>query len=64
MVYGTASLIEGVIGRFKKELNEKNVKVILTGGISTLFNEILQEFIIDPDMLLEGLNEIYKNLNK
>lgn len=64
MVYGTASLIEGVVGRFKKELNEENVQVILTGGISSMFSEILKEFIIDPDMLLEGLNEIYKNLNK
>lgn len=64
MVYGTVSLVEGVVSRFKKELNEDDVKVIVTGGISKMFKSLFNEYIIDPEMLLEGLNEIYKKINK
>lgn len=64
MVFGTASLIEGVVNRYIKELNEENVKVIMTGGISKIYQELLSDYIYDENLLLEGLNEIYKEINK
>lgn len=64
MVYGTASLIEGVVNRFKKELKSDDVKVVITGGIAKLFKPIFEDYINDEYLLLEGLNEIYKKINK
>ena len=64
MIYGTASLIEGVVNRFKKELDNEDVKVIMTGGISKIYMNLFNEYIYDENLLLEGLKEIYKKLNK
>lgn len=64
MIYGTVSLIEGVVNRFKKELNQDDVKVIMTGGVSKIYKNLVNDYIYDENLLLEGLNEIYKKLNK
>lgn len=64
MIYGTASLIEGVVNKYIDELNEENVKVIMTGGISKVYQKLLNNYIYDENLLLEGLNEIYKTINK
>ncbi len=63
MIYGTASLIEGVVNRYKKELDQENVKVIMTGGISKIYMNLFDDYIYDENLLLEGLKEIYKKLN-
>ena len=64
MDYGTASLIEGVDNRFKKELKSDDVKVVITRWIAKLFKPIFEDYINDEYLLLEGLNEIYKKINK
>lgn len=64
MVYGTVSLIEGVVNRFIKELNEDNTKVIVTGGVSKILKPLLNDYIYDENLLLEGLKEIYNKINK
>ena len=64
MIYGTASLIEGVVNKFIKELNQENVKVIMTGGISKIYQDLFPDYIYDDNLLLEGLFEIYQKLNK
>lgn len=62
MYYGTASLIEGVVNRYKKELNNPNTKVIMTGGVSKVYQSLLNEYVYDENLLLEGMKEIYKKL--
>lgn len=64
MYYGTASLIEGVVNRYLKELNNENTKVIMTGGVSKVYQDLLNDYIFDENLLLEGMNEIYKKLTK
>lgn len=64
MYYGTASLIEGVVNRYIQELNNKDTKVIMTGGVSKVYQSILNNYIYDENLLLEGMNEIYKKIIK
>lgn len=59
--FGYISLVEGLISRIKKEYN-KNMKVIITGGLSTLFNSALAEVDYnEPDLTLEGLQIVYQS---
>ncbi|MBU1023527.1 type III pantothenate kinase [bacterium] len=58
-VYGYASMVEGMIKKFKKELS-KNAKTVLTGGQS----EIVRDYIsgidfYDDDLTLKGLRLLY-----
>lgn len=64
MYYGTASLIEGVVNRYVNEIGNKNTKVIMTGGVSKVYQSILKDYIYDENLLLEGLNAIYKKTIK
>ena len=64
MYYGTASLIEGVVNRYKKEINNEKTKVIMTGGVSKIYQSLLNDYIYDENLLLEGLKVIYNKLNK
>lgn len=64
IVLGHIAMIEGMVKRFKKELGTDNVKVILTGGYSTVIKEHLDlDVILDENVLLEGLYSIYKKNN-
>lgn len=64
MYYGTSCLIEGVVNKYKKELNNSFTQVIMTGGVSKIYQQELKDYIYDEHLLLEGLKEIYKKLNK
>lgn len=64
MIYGTSCLIEGVVNKFKKELNDDNAKVIITGGVSKIYLPLFDNYIYDEFLLLEGLKEIYNKFNK
>lgn len=64
MYYGTASLIEGVVNRYKEELKAPNTKVIITGGVSKVYKSLLNEYIYDEDLLLEGMKEIFEKITK
>lgn len=60
IVYGHISMIEGLVAKIKKELNNENLKVLLTGGNSIIVKEHLNiDFIYDENLLLEGLFDIY-----
>lgn len=66
MIYGTASMIDGMIRKIKKEMESKiNPVVVLTGGESNIIKDYLDEkVIVDDNLLLEGLKIIYqKNHN-
>lgn len=59
MIYGTIGAIDGIINQIKKEYGD--MKVIVTGGISKFLMEHLNpEYIIDENLLMTGLNIIYK----
>ncbi len=62
-VYGSASMIDGMIRRIESELGEK-ATVIATGGIaSSIIPYCEHEIIYEPDLLLRGLTIVY-NKNK
>ena len=59
MIYGTSSMIDGIIKKFRKGYGD--FTVILTGGDAKLISEYLDEkVIIDENLLLDGLYMIYK----
>lgn len=67
MVYGTSSMLDGLIRKMKKEitsdgiLKDEDIKVVLTGGEAKLIRHFLEEEVIyDDNLLMDGLNIIYK----
>ena len=61
-VYGTAAMLDGLIARIKKELNEENVTVVATGGYSKgIIPCCEEEIIFDENLVLDGLYSIYKS---
>ena len=63
VVFGNASMIDGMIERFNKEMGE-NLKVYATGGLaSSIIPYCEHEITMDKDLILKGLNIIYnKNI--
>lgn len=60
LLFGTVSMIEGMVARFKDELGGK-AKVIGTGGWAELIGRESKVFdVIDPDLTLHGLRLIYE----
>ncbi|MGD9604734.1 MAG: type III pantothenate kinase [Bacilli bacterium] len=61
MVFGTASMIDGMIKKIKKEMNTDELLVVLTGGEARLIKPYLEENVIyDENLLLDGLRIIYQ----
>lgn len=61
-LYGAASMIEGMVQRIKKELDD--AKVVLTGGLAEVIKDILNlEYVYEPNLLIDGLIILY-NKNK
>ena len=57
---GYIGLIENILALIKKQ-TKKNYKIILTGGFSSLFkSSIKYKNIIDKDITINGLIEIFK----
>lgn len=62
VIYGQASMIDGLINRIEAKLGEKTT-VIVTGGLSKMIVPYCErEVIHDEDLLLKGLKIIY-NMN-
>lgn len=60
VVYGNASLIDGMIDRFCEETG-KDLRVIATGGLAEVITKFCKHSIIlDEHMVLKGLNILYK----
>lgn len=65
LVYGHASLIDGMIGRIKVEVKIPDLKVIMTGGHARIIHEHCKETITRDDILiLEGLLTILEKNQK
>ena len=59
VVYGNASMIDGMIERFNDEMGEE-LKVIATGGLaSTIVCHCKHDIFLDDDLLLKGLRILY-----
>lgn len=63
IIYGHASMIDGMTERIKKEVGE-NLSVYITGGYaSVILPYCKQKMILDENLVLKGLNIIYnKNI--
>lgn len=64
MIYGTASMIDGMVNKTIQELGLPNVKVVLTGGLAPMIKDVLTiDYIHEPLILIEGLIYLYyKNI--
>lgn len=58
--FGYVSLIEGMIARLKREMNEPDARVVATGGMSNLLAPHCAAIDrVDMDLALEGLRILY-----
>ena len=65
VVYGNASLIDGMIDRINDEFGEE-LRVFATGGLSqSIICHCKHKITLDADLVLKGLNILYnKNITK
>jgi type III pantothenate kinase len=62
--FGYISLVEGMIKKIKAEYQQE-MKVITTGGLSSLFGKVTKDIDhIEPDLTLEGLRLAHQNLQR
>lgn len=60
MMYGTAAMIDGIIERMEAELGHSST-LVATGGMAQFITPLCKrEIILEKDLLLKGLNIIYK----
>ncbi|MCK5731659.1 MAG: type III pantothenate kinase [Tenericutes bacterium] len=56
LLFGHASMIDGMIKRIKSDLNNPDLQVIMTGGHSKIIHPLTKEkMIIDDKLILKGL---------
>ena len=61
IIYGYVGLVEKIIDMMKKELNQEGVKVIATGGLSTLIaSETKSIDYVDRFLTLDGLRILHE----
>ncbi len=64
MMYGTASMIDGLIDRMEEELGHPST-LVATGGMAQFVTPLCKhKIILEKDLLLKGLNIIYKKNKK
>ena len=64
MMYGTAAMIDGLVERMEEELGHR-CTLIATGGLAQFITPLCRrEIILEKDLLLKGLNIIYKKNKK
>lgn len=61
--WGYVGLIEGILKRLISEMDNKSPLILATGGLAQTFkDDIAMIEIIDNDLTLKGLHQIYKTL--
>lgn len=61
LVIGAAAQAEGLVARIKEELDIKDAKVVGTGGLARTVSAATKLFdVIDPDLTLRGIREIWR----
>ena len=64
MMYGTAAMIDGIVDRMEEELGH-SATLIATGGMAQFITPLCKHSIIlDRDLLMKGLNILYKKNRK
>ena len=64
MMFGTAAMIDGLVERMEEELGHR-CTLIATGGLAQFITPLCRrEIILEKDLLLKGLNIIYKKNKK
>lgn len=64
LVYGHASMIDGMITRIKADVSKPDLTVVLTGGHSNIIAPLLNEkVILEPKLILKGLLKVYHKNN-
>ena len=64
MMYGTAAMLDGIIDRMEEELGHTST-LIATGGMAQFVTPLCKHSIIlEKDLLLKGLNILYKKNKK
>ena len=60
MIYGNASILDGLIDRIEEELGEK-CTIVATGGLAgAIVPHCRRHILVDDDLLLKGLKIIYE----
>ena len=60
MMYGTAALLDGMIDRIAEELGHEST-IVATGGMAQFITPLCRhKIILEKELLLKGLNIIYK----
>ena len=63
-ILGTASMLDGMVARYRKILGEVPTVVACGGLVDAIIPHCMTEMIIDKNLLLDGLMAIYrKNIN-
>ena len=64
IMYGAAAMLDGMIERMEEELG-KSTTVVATGGMAQFVAPLCKrEMQVEKDLLLKGLNDIYKKNKK
>ena len=60
VVFGNAAMLDGMLGRYMDEIGEK-IPVFATGGLSpTIVCHCRHDITLDENLILKGLNILYK----
>ena len=63
-VLGTAAMAEGLVARIKRELGAPEATVIATGGLAVVIADSTDVFdVVDSQLTLKGICEIYRRMN-
>lgn len=58
--WGYVGLVEGLVERLRKAMDEQDIKIIATGGLAPLFDQHTSVIdLIAPELTLDGLRIIY-----
>ena len=64
VMFGTAGMIDGIVDRMEEELGHKST-LVATGGMAQFVTPLCKhEIILEKDLLLKGLNNLYKKNKK
>ena len=60
VLYGNAAMVDGMIDRIEEAYGVKDIAIVATGGLSARVMPLCRHnIILDEDLLLKGLYEIY-----
>ncbi len=65
IMWGTVSLVDGMIRKIAEEMNWKKFRVIATGGVAHLIVDKIENIErVEPFLVLEGMRLIYNRLKR